>query len=96
MWTLVLLVVVILLAGVAVWQWRVSQAQAAILHKPRVVEAVLSAASVRQNPERAKQIERAMSQAVTDAMRNGVSLQDADAIRAAILAARQRVLNGDQ
>lgn len=61
---------------------------------PRIVEAVAVMASVKQQPVRAKQIEAAMSAAVHDCLANGVSLEDTETIKAAMLAARARVLRG--
>lgn len=60
----------------------------------RVVEAVAVMASVKQQPVRAKQIEAAMSAAVRECLANGVSLEDTETIKAAMLAARARVLRG--
>jgi uncharacterized protein HemX len=95
---LVLVALVCALAG-GWWSYRQHQREVArlqaLLNKPRVAEAVFAAANVRQNKGRAKQIEAAMSQAVHDALAEGVPMADSDTIRARMLAARARVLSGD-
>jgi hypothetical protein len=57
----------------------------------RVVSAVFTAADSLDNPALARKVEKAMSQAVTDCLASGVSIQDSPTIKAAILAARARV-----
>jgi hypothetical protein len=100
MTTALIVACALVMAAVCVWIVRRDQRKTAelqaILHKPRVAAAVMAAASVRQNPDRAKQIEAAMSQAVREALASGASLSDSDTIRTAMLAARERVLRGDQ
>lgn len=59
--------------------------------EPRIVEAVATMANVKQRPDLARRIEAAMSSAVHECLANGVSLSDTDTIRAAMLAARERV-----
>jgi hypothetical protein len=100
MTTALIVACALVMAAVCAWIVRRDQRKTAelqaILHKPRVAAAVMAAASVRQNPDRAKQIEAAMAQAVRDTLASGVSLSDSNTIRAAMLAARERVLRGDQ
>jgi len=64
--------------------------KAAAKPKPRLVTSVGVSANVRGNPALAEKIEQAMSQAVVDANKRGVS--DPEEIRAAMLAARDKVL----
>lgn len=62
--------------------------------EPRVVSAV-GVCCLSLNPSEqglAKRIEQAMSQAVTDCLQRGVSIEDSVTIKAAILEARHRVL----
>lgn len=59
---------------------------------PRIVEAVGIASSAGKKNV-AKLIEAAMSQAVTDAMAEGVNVNDSDELRKRMMAARQKVLD---
>lgn len=67
---------------------------AEVTAEPRVVEAVFTSSNtgeLAQGPKSvlAKLIEQAMSDAVTQALKDGVSINDDDAIRERVLAARQ-------
>jgi hypothetical protein len=59
---------------------------------PRIVEGVVVSASKFQDRNLGLEVENAMAQAVRDALASGVSINDTERIRAAMLAARVRVL----
>lgn len=63
--------------------------------EPTVVKAAMVSvnAGLTQGKGLAQVIEAAMSQAVTDALADGVSINDSDEIRSRMLAARQAVLD---
>lgn len=56
-----------------------------------VIVAAVGALSTSRDPSRAKRIEAAMAAAVTDALAEGITLEDSDTIRARMLAARHAV-----
>lgn len=58
-----------------------------------IVEAVGTASSVSGNKDLSKRIEAAMSQAVTDALAEGIAMDDTETIKARIMAARSKVLD---
>jgi hypothetical protein len=84
------LAVAAVVACAAVWLYVRRPAPEPVV-EPRIVEAVATMASVKQRPDLARRIEAAMSAAVHECLANGVSLSDTDTIRAAMLAARERV-----
>lgn len=84
------LAVVVLILALIAW----ARSKPTAKPEPRVVAAVMTSATVRHQPAKAKAIEAAMAQAVTDAMASGIRLEDSAAIKAAMMAARARVLEG--
>lgn len=63
--------------------------------EPVIAEAVGASAAAR-DPSRAKRLEAAMAAAIQDAIAEGISLEDSDAIRARMMAARQFVLDKER
>lgn len=64
--------------------------------KSKIVEAVGTAASVGLPREHgiSTRVEKAMAQAVADALAEGIPMSDTETIKARMMAARQKVLDG--
>jgi type IV secretory pathway TrbL component len=60
--------------------------------EPKIVAAVATMAAARHDVPLAKRIEQAMAAAVIHTLSNGVSIEDTETIKAAMHAARERVL----
>lgn len=63
--------------------------------QPRIVEAVGSVVRTNRDKTLAKKLETAMSDAILEAIKQGIPLHDRDRIRALQLKARQGVLAGN-
>lgn len=83
-----LLCVCVIAAAGLYWRY---QRKAVPTIEPRIVQAVLTAAS-HKRVETADQIEAAMARAVAEHMAHGRDLNDSETLRAAMLDARNRVL----
>jgi len=86
-----LVVVVIASLVASVWYWRTSRVVPPA-EEPRIVSAVFTSAGHRR-VETAHEIEKVMQQAVRDHMAAGRDINDAETLRTAMLAARQRILD---
>jgi hypothetical protein len=89
-----LLVVTLVLGLVMFFLTRRSKPVEVPVVEPRIVSAVATMAATKPNRgDLAKQIEDAMSQAVQDCLDKGISINEVEEIRAAMLEARLKVLD---
>lgn len=61
-----------------------------------VIVAAVGTGAAAKDPSRAQRLEAAMAAAITEALAEGISLEDTDAIRARMRAAREAVLDAER